>query len=226
MTQGAEPFFASAFDVRTYARLMGILRLNSFSVQCPLGSSREPPTSPASAHEEGRPHHEPAFSAASAGVRGESPDSSSRGVCGGTSGVGGGALDCSSRAPDEGGGDGCCGGGEDNGSIDALEVRGGTALYVTASYANHDCSPNLDVLMGPHAALRYAARRRVAAGEELTITYLDSSLPVSARRGKLAHGYGFECACALCSEQVVALRAERAAEARRQRQLQNTGARE
>jgi len=42
------------------------------------------------------------------------------------------------------------------------------------------------------------ARRPIAAGEELSITYMDSSRPFAERRARLLHGYGFECACAKC----------------------------
>lgn len=38
-------------------------------------------------------------------------------------------------------------------------------------------------------------------GEELTITYLDSSMPVEERQEHLAMGYGFRCECQLCMEQ-------------------------
>lgn len=47
-----------------------------------------------------------------------------------------------------------------------------------------------------------AARRTIEIGDELTITYMDSALPVSERRAHLKRGYGFLCECALCRAQI------------------------
>ena len=44
------------------------------------------------------------------------------------------------------------------------------------------------------------------AGDAVTITYLDSSLPVDLRQRKLQQGYGFACKCALCEAQLKARR--------------------
>ncbi|MEI8327013.1 MAG: SET domain-containing methyltransferase [Betaproteobacteria bacterium] len=82
------------------------------------------------------------------------------------------------------------------------DAPGGTALYELASLANHDCDPNADVVIARGGALELRARRDVAAGEPLTVTYLDSSLHVALRRRKLLLGYGFSCECALCRAQL------------------------
>lgn len=58
--------------------------------------------------------------------------------------------------------------------------------------------------MGPGAELQLVARRAIAAGDEVTITYLDSSLPVVERRARLQGSYGFQCTCPLCVAQAAA----------------------
>jgi hypothetical protein len=53
--------------------------------------------------------------------------------------------------------------------------------------------------MAPGAHLSLRARRAIAAGEELTIAYVDDAgLSPERRRAALRHGYGFECACERC----------------------------
>jgi SET domain-containing protein len=86
------------------------------------------------------------------------------------------------------------------------DAPGGTAIYFLASFANHSCEPNCDVCIAPGGALALRARRSIAALEPLTITYLDSSLPVEFRRKKLLMGYGFDCNCELCEQQLKATR--------------------
>jgi len=78
----------------------------------------------------------------------------------------------------------------------------GTAIYALPSLLNHDCDPSV------HAAwtrgdstMTLSTRRSVAAGEELRITYIDSSEHVSKRRRDLRFAYGFVCGCAACVEE-------------------------
>jgi hypothetical protein len=204
MSAGADSFFESVFNVRTYARLMGTLRLNSFALHCPLGraahvsESTPAPTAPAAAASIAAPQ-------GSAGS-GAAPDAAgaSTGAC-----ATGGEAGCEPAGCGSGG----CGSGAADEAL-ALEARGGTALYHRPSFVNHDCDPNLSAVMGPFGALQLVTRRPVPAGAELSITYLDSSLPVNVRRGKLHHGYGFECGCAMCSRQMKELQAANAVEAR------------
>ncbi|KAH8082923.1 SET domain-containing protein [Aureococcus anophagefferens] len=88
----------------------------------------------------------------------------------------------------------------------------GTALYSTICCANHACDQSCDVLyaapsepggeLGPGrfgAPLRASlvARRAVAAGDELTIAYVDTDAPWQERRAALAD-YGFLCRCSRC----------------------------
>jgi SET domain len=70
---------------------------------------------------------------------------------------------------------------------------------------NHSCSPNLSVRhLDQRTALSritVVAKRDVAAGEELVVTYVDPSLGVRERRSQLvAWGFG-QCECERCVEE-------------------------
>lgn len=77
----------------------------------------------------------------------------------------------------------------------------GTALYEVCCRANHSCDPSCHVLYdGPshkRVLARLVARRDIAAGEELTICYVDESADTAARRWATAE-YGFLCRCSRC----------------------------
>lgn len=216
ISAGGDYFFSEVFNLRAYVRLMGTLRVNSFSITCPLtpghvGASHaspqpatdgsnaplaKPSAAVAAVHDVGAPESAAADAAACASGGSCSPDA---GGDGGSCGSGG------------------CGSGADDAAYLALAPKGGTALYRSPSFANHDCDPNMDVVIGPFGAMQLRARRHVQSGEELTITYLDSSMAVNVRRGKLLHGYGFECRCATCNAQMKELQASLAAQARAER---------
>lgn len=73
------------------------------------------------------------------------------------------------------------------------------------SHLNHSCFPNASVRhLDQRTALSritIVAKRNIAAGEELLITYVDPSLGVRKRRAQLgAWGFG-ECKCERCIEE-------------------------
>lgn len=186
---GVGAFFDSAFSLRAYARLAGALRLNSFSVPCPLG---------------GGGGGEVLGGAGGDRDGGEATRACDGGAEGGAAGAGAaeGACRGAAGAPAAGGG---CGSGEGAGacgdSAPALgDAPGGTALYALASLAQHECEPSCDVVLAAGGALALRARRDIPAGGAVTITYLDSSLPLEPRRRKLLQ-YGFECRCSMCETQ-------------------------
>ena len=101
---------------------------------------------------------------------------------------------------------------DDGGGAYGMPPLEGTALYSTICCANHACDQTCDVLYaapsepggepGPGrfgAPLRASlvARRAVAAGDELTIAYVDTDAPWQERRAALAD-YGFLCRCSRC----------------------------
>ena len=70
---------------------------------------------------------------------------------------------------------------------------------------NHSCSPNVSVRhLDQRTALSritVIAKRNIAVGEELVVTYVDPSLGVRERRSQLvAWGFG-QCDCERCIEQ-------------------------
>jgi tetratricopeptide (TPR) repeat protein len=71
-----------------------------------------------------------------------------------------------------------------------------TGLWITAAYINHSCIPNAKKeFIGDLMVLR--ATRAIAAGEEITHAY-DESSDYDARTKALMNTWGFVCRCALC----------------------------
>ena len=84
-----------------------------------------------------------------------------------------------------------------------LEAHGG--LYTLHSHLNHNCRPNVSVRHLDQrtslSRIAIVAKRDIAVGEELLVTYVDPSLSVRRRRLQLgAWGFG-ECACERCMEE-------------------------
>ena len=66
---------------------------------------------------------------------------------------------------------------------------------------NHSCEPNCRVYWAtPGDRLVLETRRRVRAGEEVTITYCCMSLSTPARQTKLRSSKGFTCGCGRCHD--------------------------
>eukprot|EP01103_Thecamoeba_quadrilineata_P002444 TRINITY_DN123_c0_g1_i1.p1 TRINITY_DN123_c0_g1~~TRINITY_DN123_c0_g1_i1.p1 ORF type:complete len:401 (-),score=74.24 TRINITY_DN123_c0_g1_i1:66-1268(-) len=77
----------------------------------------------------------------------------------------------------------------------------GIAVYVSPSFLNHDCDPNLTLRRHETALLEFIASRAIEEGEELSISYIDNSESVFARRQKLSTNYLFFCQCNKCKEE-------------------------
>ncbi|KAA1474144.1 SET domain-containing protein [Dentipellis sp. KUC8613] len=91
-----------------------------------------------------------------------------------------------------------------------LEAHGG--LYTLHSHLNHACTPTVSVRhLDPRTALAritLLAKRDLAPGDELLVTYVDPSLGLRARREGLgAWGFGV-CRCERCVEEEKAGAAE------------------
>lgn len=88
---------------------------------------------------------------------------------------------------------------------DVFTPLDGTAMYATACKMNHSCSPNVVVLYKQQRSndaqmplVAYCvALRDIQEGEELCISYIDSSVSYSERQEALAN-YGFQCECVKC----------------------------
>eukprot|EP00742_Colponemidia_sp_Colp-10_P007469 GILJ01008046.1.p1 GENE.GILJ01008046.1~~GILJ01008046.1.p1 ORF type:complete len:450 (+),score=33.22 GILJ01008046.1:1083-2432(+) len=75
----------------------------------------------------------------------------------------------------------------------------GEGFYPTASYFNHSCYPNcVRKQVGRH--LEFISLRFIAAGEPLTICYVDVDKQKYERRGILQDTYCFRCACERCTD--------------------------
>lgn len=78
-------------------------------------------------------------------------------------------------------------------------VASGTAIYKLPSLFNHSCAPNARASWEHgDSSMTIRATRDIAAGEELTIAYVDVDVAAAARRSKLSEWYGFDCACSRC----------------------------
>lgn len=90
--------------------------------------------------------------------------------------------------------------------LDALDIDYdipclGTALFSIQSGFNHDCDPNAQPYKGERdvtGACVIVARKNIAAGEEITMSYLDDNSKSLAERNESLRDYGFACACARC----------------------------
>ncbi|KAI6758424.1 hypothetical protein HG530_010664 [Fusarium avenaceum] len=71
-----------------------------------------------------------------------------------------------------------------------------TGLWIRASYINHSCVPNSKKdFIGDLVIFR--ATRRIAAGEEITHSY-DESSSYEVRKAAIRRSWNFECRCQLC----------------------------
>lgn len=80
-------------------------------------------------------------------------------------------------------------------------------VFELASRFNHSCSPNLNHI-GRGAKKMFYARRHIKADEELTISYIDESLPLEERQFKLGR-WKFTCRCIACDGSEEALGIEK-----------------
>ena len=79
----------------------------------------------------------------------------------------------------------------------------GTAFYAVQSCVNHSCQPNAEALRSgddPNSFAVIVAVQDILAGDEVTISYIDESLPYGERQEAL-QDYGFVCCCPLCEQQ-------------------------
>lgn len=86
---------------------------------------------------------------------------------------------------------------------DALHI--GSALYNIASYINHSCQPNIQLIYPIQQYSRitaFTALTNIDINEELCVTYCDITMNVVERRGYLRHYYGFDCMCSKCMNEL------------------------
>eukprot|EP01134_Creolimax_fragrantissima_P001743 CFRG1743T1 len=76
-----------------------------------------------------------------------------------------------------------------------------SALYDTASYFNHSCTPNAEV-RSDGGCIEIVTNTPVEKGEEIYLCYdyENEGMDVAERKRKLWMNYGFECNCRLCRD--------------------------
>ncbi|KAK6819646.1 hypothetical protein PG987_016129 [Apiospora arundinis] len=73
-------------------------------------------------------------------------------------------------------------------------------LFLAACRINHACVPNAqNKWRADLGRMTVHAARDIAAGEEITLTYLPALFPYAERQTILKDHFGFVCACATCS---------------------------
>ncbi|KAJ7444560.1 hypothetical protein B0H11DRAFT_2088646 [Mycena galericulata] len=78
----------------------------------------------------------------------------------------------------------------------------GWSMYVSASYFNHDCVPNVRKERAGRALLFYTTRD-VAVGDELCISYINIADGVADRRKELSSNWYFDCVCQRCQTELM-----------------------
>ena len=78
--------------------------------------------------------------------------------------------------------------------------RGFCMLPVVGLTINHSCDPNCAYVFDPRSGcMQYRSTRAIAAGEELTVSYVDALEDTHARRAVLLASKHFWCGCARCA---------------------------
>ncbi|KAM9992673.1 hypothetical protein ACTFIY_010111 [Dictyostelium cf. discoideum] len=75
----------------------------------------------------------------------------------------------------------------------------GCGVYVRNSFFNHSCDPNVNYwVVNNTLEVECTLLKSVKEGDELTISYIDTSGLLNKRREKLKEGYLFNCLCIKC----------------------------
>ncbi len=83
-------------------------------------------------------------------------------------------------------------------SDDGAQDQLGMGLFLEAAMFNHACCPNVGKVLDGRR-LRFVALRAIAAGEELSISYVPLDDGTDARRDVLRKHFHFICVCARCT---------------------------
>eukprot|EP00049_Salpingoeca_infusionum_P005855 m.97893 g.97893 ORF g.97893 m.97893 type:complete len:582 (+) comp13113_c1_seq2:2686-4431(+) len=71
-------------------------------------------------------------------------------------------------------------------------------IYPAIAMVNHSCSPNCAVVSTPGGTVTVRALRPIAAGDEVTVSYVDLLQPRAQRRAELMQTKEFTCHCLRC----------------------------
>lgn len=93
---------------------------------------------------------------------------------------------------------------------------GTSGIFPLAARINHSCSPNASQAWNSRInSLTVHAIRDISIGEEITISYVSSTLDRHQRQSALK-GYGFVCGCPACDDSTAAPPCENVSQKRRQ----------
>ncbi|KPA76767.1 hypothetical protein ABB37_07590 [Leptomonas pyrrhocoris] len=95
--------------------------------------------------------------------------------------------------------------------LPALDPLLSDVLFCLLRFVNHACTPNAVVVYDAAPTNSCAltgtlvALRDIAAGEEVTISYLAATTALTVSPAELTHVLGFACCCALCTQKAALL---------------------
>ena len=82
----------------------------------------------------------------------------------------------------------------------------GSCFYALQSCLNHSCAPNAHAFkrkdVDTDGSAVILAKRDIAAGEEVLLSYINESAPYHERQNALKD-YGFTCACPRCAAEML-----------------------
>eukprot|EP00965_Chrysotila_dentata_P261937 6214415-Pleurochrysis_carterae.AAC.1 len=79
------------------------------------------------------------------------------------------------------------------------DKEGCATMYELVSRVNHSCAPNAERIAGDNHEVTLVALKAIMSGEEVTVSYIDTDLPLKQRRKHLRQQYKFDCICPRCS---------------------------
>ncbi|KAK3898462.1 hypothetical protein C8A05DRAFT_47239 [Staphylotrichum tortipilum] len=83
----------------------------------------------------------------------------------------------------------------------SLKETAGFAYDTVTAMINHSCDPNA-ILFFEGRELRLRSLKKINAGTEITISYIDPTLTVSSRQTLLQREYFFDCHCKRCKSEI------------------------
>ena len=79
--------------------------------------------------------------------------------------------------------------------LSKVSLENMSALYLRASMLNHSCRPNTRPVIDAGYVMKVVALEDIAAGEEVTTSYVGPFHTTLQRRGMLRMGKCFDCDC-------------------------------
>ncbi|CAD7949865.1 unnamed protein product [Amoebophrya sp. A120] len=82
----------------------------------------------------------------------------------------------------------------------------GLGVCRVVAFTNHSCYPNMEVCrIGETGRIQGKATRRIRAGENIYMSYIDEDCTLAYRQEELWSGYGFHCKCVKCKAEAAAI---------------------